>query len=420
MAKREVKEGDPVNVFCGTGKGVRAHLTNPFDAFVHKINGEDAHVIRIIDGNGRPIKAPKWACTHGHASGVGAAKPRFSEMTPAAKSQIKIAACGEMAREVKHLKRKQRTVVLEKQDLIKMHLLAEQVSTKKQKTKLVEAKKVINALKDALVRSDTKSAKKLKLTQDQLSIERATKTEAEKKKIEAEKKVRQAEVAKEKLRLAADKAVRHKCKAVTVKNNFKLKLQEKNVTLKELKADAQDLLMDAKLILRTKERGHPHTCPMERHARSLMAMGNSAPLAREQFMLDASFFLSPEQFALLEFPDERWFQRQREGTGMESWLHAHLKLAKCDTVVQFGFDESEIQGTPTMNQWVWIETEGEREMVTLEAGGMLCGSTAPECIAHFRKTWERGQLAVNMLRERLGVDADRLAPIKDGGGGFIR
>jgi hypothetical protein len=62
------------------------------------------------------------------------------------------------AREVKHLKRKQRTAVLEKKDLIKMHLLTEQVSTKKQKTKLVEAKKVTSALKDALVRSDTKSA----------------------------------------------------------------------------------------------------------------------------------------------------------------------------------------------------------------------------------------------------------------------
>ena len=181
MAKREVKEGDPVIVFCGTGKGVRAHLTNPFDAFVHEIKGEEACVIRIIDGNGRPIKVPKWACTYGHASGVGAAKPRFSEMTPAVKSQIKIAAYGEMAREVKHLKRKQRTVVLEKQDLIKMHLLAEGVSTKKQKTKLLEAKKCISSLKDALVRSDEKSAKKLKFTQDQLSIERATKTEAEKK-----------------------------------------------------------------------------------------------------------------------------------------------------------------------------------------------------------------------------------------------
>jgi hypothetical protein len=86
------------------------------------------------------------------------------------------------------------------------------------------------------VRSDEKSAKRLKFTQDQLSIERATRTEAEKKKTEAEKKVRQAEVAKDKLRLAADKAVRYKCKALTVKNNSKLKLQEKNATLKELKA----------------------------------------------------------------------------------------------------------------------------------------------------------------------------------------
>jgi hypothetical protein len=155
------------------------------------------------------------------------------------------------------------------------------------------------------VRSDEKSAKKLKFTQDQLSIEMSTRTEAEKKKIEAEKKVRQAEVTKDKLRLAAEKAVRHKYKAATVKNNFKFKLQEKNATLKGLKADTQGLLMDARLMLRTKELGHPYTCPMERHARSLMALGKSAPLAREQFMLDASFFLSPEQFALLEFPDER-------------------------------------------------------------------------------------------------------------------
>jgi hypothetical protein len=85
-----------------------------------------------------------------------------------------------MAMEVKLLKRKQRTVVLQKQDLIQMYLLAEEVSTKKQKTKLLEAKTCISSLKDALVRSDEKSAKKLE--QDQLSIEWATRTEAEKKK----------------------------------------------------------------------------------------------------------------------------------------------------------------------------------------------------------------------------------------------
>jgi hypothetical protein len=260
--------------------------------------------------------------------------------------------------------------------------LAWQVAMKKQKTRLLDVNKTIGTLKDALVRSDNKNAKKLKFTQDQLGVERATKIEAEKNlretKIEAERKLRQALAGQEKARIAADKAVRHKCKAITVKNNTKIKLKKKNETLKELKADTQGLLMDAKLALRTKESGHPCTCQMERHARSLMAIGISANTAREQFMQDAAFFLSPEQFRPLEFPDARWHQRQREATGMESWLHAHLKLAKCNTVCQFGFDETEIQGVATMNQWVYIETDGEREMVTLEAGGMLCGSTVRE------------------------------------------
>jgi hypothetical protein len=72
-------------------------------------------------------------------------------MTPAAKSQARKAACREMAMEVNLLKRKQRTVVSEKQDLIKMHLLAEEVLTKRQKTELLETKKCISSLKDARV-----------------------------------------------------------------------------------------------------------------------------------------------------------------------------------------------------------------------------------------------------------------------------
>ena len=89
-----------------------------------------------------------------------------------------------------------------------------------------------------------------------------------------------------------------------------------------------------------------------------MAMGKSANAVREQFMLDASFFLYTKQFALLEFPDERWYQRQREGTGMESWLYTHLKLAKCDAVVRFGFDEPEIR-FPRSSSLSWnFQTRG--------------------------------------------------------------
>ena len=113
IAKPEVKEGDLVHVCCGAGPGVQAHLTRPFDAIVREIRGEDAHVIRVERDNKRKVKVPKGACTAGHTKSESAPRPpRFNEMTPAAKSQVRKAACREMAMEVKLLKRKQRTVVL--------------------------------------------------------------------------------------------------------------------------------------------------------------------------------------------------------------------------------------------------------------------------------------------------------------------
>jgi hypothetical protein len=55
-------------------------------------------------------------------------------------------------------------------------------------------------------------------------------------------------------------------------------------------------------------------------------------------------------------------------------------------------------------------------IVTLECGGILPGGTAEEVVAHIEKAWERGQAAVEALRDELCiVDRDVLCPIVDGG-----
>ena len=378
-------------------------------------------VTRHIGHNRRPIKVPTWACTKGAAFSPECApvKQRFRAMTPAAKATIRNAACEDMAAELKSLKRQQAMLENSKQDMAKQHDLTVKEIERKTTVKLEQAQAAIDTLKSTIA---TGAPRKTQRLREQLSLERAEKKKAVnlvgKIKKETKYKLQKNEAKLAEARKTANRAVNKKCKAVKMKGELKLKLKEKNAALKNLKEDTFNLLMDAKLILRTSERGRPYTDKMESHARALMSTGSSAASARQQFMLDAKFFLSAKQFSALEFPEERWFNRQREAMGLESWIHAHLKLAKADFVRQFGFDETEINGVSTMNQWVLIETGGELEMITLEAGGVLSGGTSEESIAHFRKTWERGQEAVALVREALGKDADRLAPLVEGGGEF--
>ncbi len=53
--------------------------------------------------------------------------------------------------------------------------------------------------------------------------------------------------------------------------------------------------------------------------------------------------------------------------------------------------------------------------LTIECAGLLPGSTAARVAAHVKIVWERGQQAVAMLREELGVAADTLVPLVQGG-----
>jgi hypothetical protein len=154
-----------------------------------------------------------------------------------------------------------------------------------------------------------------------------------------------------------------------------------------------------------------------RHARTLLSTGGSARATLEQLHLNATFFLSEEDYKIFqdEVPSVRWFQYQREGMGLESYLYTLMRVAKCERVVQWGFDETSLDGWATLNQWVRIEEEGQLHVVTLECAGLLSGSTTQKVCEHIRVYWERGQEAMGILREALGEDADTYAPLVNGG-----
>ncbi len=47
--------------------------------------------------------------------------------------------------------------------------------------------------------------------------------------------------------------------------------------------------------------------------------------------------------------------------------------------------------------------------------GLLPGSTAAKVAEHVRLHWERGKRIIDLVREQLGVDADALVPLRNGG-----
>ncbi len=76
-----------------------------------------------------------------------------------------------------------------------------------------------------------------------------------------------------------------------------------------------------------------------------------------------------------------------------------MRIAKCERVLQWGFDETSLDGIGTLNQWVRIEEQGEMHVLTLECAGLLTGDTALKVGEHVKVFWQRGQQAMTMLRE---------------------
>jgi hypothetical protein len=111
-----------------------------------------------------------------------------------------------------------------------------------------------------------------------------------------------------------------------------------------------------------------------------------------------------------------WFKTQRKGLGYEAWFYAMVRVCTCETVLQWGFDETFIDDVPTLNQWVLLKEAGlALSVTTIECAGILVGSSSREIANHIRHSWANGQNAVEMLREVLGPLADIHVPIVSGG-----
>ena len=165
--------------------------------------------------------------------------------------------------------------------------------------------------------------------------------------------------------------------------------------------------------------GRPRSAAFEHQVRSLLASGCSARAAREQLLQSAMMFLRPDAAAAYTkvVPNLRWFQAQREALGNEAWLYSMVELTRANECLQHGFDETSIDGTPTLNQWVLLHAGPELppRLVTIQCAGLLVGSTAAEIASHIEGAWDVGQRAISVLRAELGCEADNLVPLTNGG-----
>jgi hypothetical protein len=167
----------------------------------------------------------------------------------------------------------------------------------------------------------------------------------------------------------------------------------------------------------------------EQHVRCALATGATARQVQDMQLLDAGFFLDADEATIFAsaLPQMRWFQAQREGLGLESYLYGFMRIAGASRVIQWGFDETTLDGVSCLNQWAMLEFPLEEEgggglkgegvtIVTLECAGVVPGATAEEVVAHIENSWERGKAAVDALREELQMeDRDVLCPLVAGG-----
>ena len=125
--------------------------------------------------------------------------------------------------------------------------------------------------------------------------------------------------------------------------------EEDGTTLNDLRnklklAEDQQHIEDerlARLIIGT-GKGRGKSPQFEFAARTILATGCSARAAKDQILVAAKHFLPANKYELFEHdvPSERWFRYQRKGLGYEGWLYSTLRVAKCDSILQWGFDET--------------------------------------------------------------------------------
>ncbi len=96
----------------------------------------------------------------------------------------------------------------------------------------------------------------------------------------------------------------------------------------------------------------------EQHVRCALATGATARQVQDMQLVDASYFLIPTEAAIFSstLPKMRWFQAQREGLGLESYLYSFMRIAGASRIIQWGFDETTLDGVSCLNQWAMLES----------------------------------------------------------------
>ncbi len=126
----------------------------------------------------------------------------------------------------------------------------------------------------------------------------------------------------------------------------------------------------------------------EQYVRGILATGFSTSAARGTIAM--STFLDAGAYKQLDevLPLERWFRTQREGLGNEAWTYAMIRVAAAAKILQWGFDETKLDGVSTMNQWVLLQ-EGDNppEVLTIQVAGLTIGGTAQEIAVHVARSW---------------------------------
>jgi hypothetical protein len=96
-----------------------------------------------------------------------------------------------------------------------------------------------------------------------------------------------------------------------------------------------------------------------------------------------------------------------------------IELCRANECLQHGSDETSIDGTPTLNQWVLLHAGANepRRLLTIQCqcAALLVGSTAGEIASHIEGAWDVGQRAIALLQEELGGEADTFVPLTNGG-----
>jgi hypothetical protein len=118
-------------------------------------------------------------------------------------------------------------------------------------------------------------------------------------------------------------------------------------------AEDEPIPIITKWAIRSKRRNKGVTSLFEQHVRAALATGATARQVKDILLLDAHYMLPVDAAQMFSESvlQPRWFQAQREGLGLESYLYSFMRIAGASRVIQWGFDETTLDGVSVLNQW---------------------------------------------------------------------